>query len=367
MLLLAPPLYAKLFPKLVHNIHPKCAPSYLYYKHMQVLQTRISIINTQNHRSRSPLQIVNVKPGNGGEGRIMMSGDAVKQPSEVYWGRKWKEFDMLAAGAMLALHVLCCFAPFTFNWAALKVTIGLDFLSRLLGINLSFHRHLSHYSFIIPKWLEYTFAYCGLHALQGNPIDWVSTHRYHHQYCDTDRDPHSPTKGFWFSHIIWLFDTKNIQKTRLEPDNVKDLEKQSFYRFLRRSYMAHPIALALLLYALGGFPFVVWGMGVRIVWGYHITWLVNSVCHGRGDQAWYTGDLSLNNAWVGVIGLGDGWHNNHHAFKYSARHGLEWWQIDITYYVIRLLEIIGLAAKVKLPTSIDIQRRTIHTNSIQSL
>nr|XP_043626202.1 palmitoyl-monogalactosyldiacylglycerol delta-7 desaturase, chloroplastic-like [Erigeron canadensis] len=287
-----------------------------------------------------------------------MSEVVAKQSKEVYIGRKRKDFNMVTAGAIVGLHLLCAFAPFTFTLDALVVAIGLDLVTRLLGINLSYHRHLSHKSFKIPKWLEYTFAYCGLHALQGSPISWVRTHRYHHQYTDSEKDPHSPINGFWFSHFIWMFDTKNIRYTRGQHNNVKDLEEQLFYRFVRRTYIAHPIVLGLLLYALGGFPFIVWGMGVRVVWGYHMTWLVNSVCHGWGDQAWNTKDLSRNNRLVGILGFGEGWHNNHHAFQYSARHGLERWQIDITWYLISLLKLIRVATNVKLPTASDIQKKT---------
>nr|XP_043626203.1 palmitoyl-monogalactosyldiacylglycerol delta-7 desaturase, chloroplastic-like [Erigeron canadensis] len=276
---------------------------------------------------------------------VMMKGD-----------RKWNVMGMATAGGVAGLHLLCCFAPFTFSWAALSVAFGLYVVTGLLGITLSFHRNLSHRSFRLPKWLEYTFAYCGLHALQGHPIHWVSTHRYHHQFVDSERDPHSPIRGFWYSHMNWLFDTDDIMKRCGEPNNVGDLEKQPFYRFLRTTYVIHPVALALLLYTLGGFPFIVWGMGVRLVWFYHITWLVNSVCHIWGKQAWDTGDLSRNNWWVGILAFGEGWHNNHHAFEYSARHGLEWWEIDMTWYMISLLDIFGVATHVKLPNPTHIQR-----------
>ncbi|KAL2462754.1 Palmitoyl-monogalactosyldiacylglycerol delta-7 desaturase [Forsythia ovata] len=289
-------------------------------------------------------------------GRILLSDVVVKRRRNVYWGRKWNSLDVATVGVVVAMHLLCLFAPFTFNWGALWVAFGLYIITGLLGITLSFHRHLSHRSFKIPKWLEYFFAYCGVQALQGNPIDWVSTHRYHHQFCDSEKDPHSPLEGFWFSHMSWLFDTNSIVKKCGKSNNVGDLEKQSFYKFLQSTYIIHPIALGALLYALGGFPYIVWGMGVRIVWVYHITWLVNSACHVWGKQAWNTGDLSKNNWWVGVLAFGEGWHNNHHAFEYSARHGLKWWQIDVTWYVIRFLEAIGLATDVKLPTSAQKQK-----------
>ncbi|KAI3774998.1 hypothetical protein L1987_49566 [Smallanthus sonchifolius] len=352
MALTAPLLTAKFFPKL-HQL----APAHLNTDQRRVLHTRTSINIIATHVPRRKLlRIVNAAVESGGQGRILFSDVVVKRPREVYRGRKWDVMDIATAGVVVLMHLLCGLAPFTFSWRALSVAIGLYVVTGLLGITLSFHRNLSHKSFKLPKWLEYTFAYCGVQALQGNPIDWVSTHRYHHQYCDSERDPHSPIEGFWFSHMSWLFDTDNIIKRCGEQNNVRDLEKQPFYRFIRTTYVVHPIALALLLYAVGGLPFIVWGMGVRIVWVYHITWLVNSACHVWGHQAWDTGDLSRNNWWVGILAFGEGWHNNHHAFEYSARHGLEWWQVDMTWYMIRFLEIIGLAIDVKLPTPTHIQR-----------
>ncbi|KAK3411055.1 palmitoyl-monogalactosyldiacylglycerol delta-7 desaturase, chloroplastic [Eucalyptus grandis] len=293
-------------------------------------------------------------------GRILLSDVVVKRKRRVFSGRKWSSLDIGTAGVVLAMHLLSLLAPFYFSWSALWVAVSLYVVTGLFGITLSFHRNLSHRSFKLSKWLEYLFAYCGTLALQGNPIDWVSTHRYHHQYCDSERDPHSPLEGFWFSHTSWLFDTDSIVQRCGGPNNVGDLQKQPFYRFLQSTYIAHPIALAVLLYALGGVPFLVWGMGVRIVWVYHITWLVNSACHVWGKQAWNTGDLSRNNWWVAVLAFGEGWHNNHHAFEYSARHGLEWWQLDMTWYVVRLLQVLGLATDVKLPNEAQKQRLALN-------
>ncbi|WCJ40542.1 fatty acid desaturase 5 [Euphorbia peplus] len=285
--------------------------------------------------------------------RILLSDVVVKNKRR---GRKWNVVDIATAGIILGVHLLSLFAPFYFTWGAFWVAFGLYFITGLLGITLSFHRNLSHRSFKIPKWLEYSFAYCGAQALQGSPTDWVSTHRYHHQHCDSERDPHSPTAGFWHSHISWLFDTDSIYERCGGTNNVGDLDKQSFYRFISKTYLLHPIALGFLLYALGGMPFLVWGMGVRVVWVYHITWLVNSACHVWGNQSWNTGDLSKNNWWVAILAFGEGWHNNHHAFEYSARQGLEWYQIDMTWYFLSFLQAIGLATDVKLPNESQKQR-----------
>ncbi|KAK9923117.1 hypothetical protein M0R45_031550 [Rubus argutus] len=292
--------------------------------------------------------------------RILLSDVIVKRPRHVFKGRKWSLSDMATTSVVVGMHVLSLFAPFHFNWGAFWVAVTLYVVTGLFGITLSYHRNLSHRSFKLPKWLEYLFAYCGVQTLQGSPIDWVSTHRYHHQFCDSEKDPHSPIEGFWFSHMSWLFDTSTVSERCGGLDNVGDLEKQPFYKFLKSTYIAHPIALAVILYAMGGFPFLVWGMGVRTIWVYHITWLVNSACHVWGKQAWNTGDLSRNNWWVALLAFGEGWHNNHHAFEYSARHGLDWWQLDMTWYVVRFLQAVGLATDVKVPTEVQKQRMALN-------
>ncbi|PWA86197.1 fatty acid desaturase 5 [Artemisia annua] len=356
----SPPPSIKLFSKQHRSITP--SHSYSDQVRLRVLHTRTNTITTQSHLRTRALRNVIVAAKGGGEGRILWS-DVVARPKKVFRGRKWNVMDILTASVMVLMHLLCVFAPFTFSWGCLWLVFGLWIATGLFGITLSFHRNLTHKSFKLPKWAEYAFAYCGVQAIQGHPINWVSTHRYHHQYCDSERDPHSPIEGFWFSHMNWLFDTDNITKKCGEPTNVADLEKQPFYRFLRTTYILHPIAFAILLYGLGGFPFIVWGMGVRIVWVYHITWFVNSACHVWGQQAWNTGDLSRNNWWVGILAFGEGWHNNHHAFEYSARHGLEWWQVDMTWYMIRFLEIIGVATDVKLPTPTHIQKMAFPPNT----
>ncbi|XP_002993364.2 palmitoyl-monogalactosyldiacylglycerol delta-7 desaturase, chloroplastic [Selaginella moellendorffii] len=271
-------------------------------------------------------------------------------PSNLLLGRKWGSRDCIHLGFLALVHGFCLLAPFTFTWGAFGSFVALYVTTGLFGITLSYHRNLSHKSFKLPKWLEYTFAYCGAQAMQGDPISWVSSHRYHHQHCDTASDPHTPLQGFWHSHMGWLLDNQAFLDKVGEPSNVGDLRGDAFYRFLERTYPIHPVVLAGILYAIGGVPYVVWGMAVRIVWVYHITWAVNSAAHVWGSQQWNTGDLSRNNWWVALLAFGEGWHNNHHAFEYSARHGLEWWQFDMTWYVVRSLQALGLATKVKLPS-----------------
>ncbi|KAI3857476.1 hypothetical protein MKX03_015399 [Papaver bracteatum] len=138
-----------------------------------------------------------------------------------------------------------------------------------------------------------------------------------------------------------------------------DLQKQAYYRFLQRTHLLHLLGLAVLLYVVGGLPYLIWGMSVRIAAVHHGSFMVSSVCHKWGKRPWNTKDLSKNNWVVGYLAFGEGWHNNHHTFEFSARFGLEWWQIDVPWYIIRLLEYLGLATDVKVPTEIQKQNYSL--------
>ncbi|CAH1442591.1 unnamed protein product [Lactuca virosa] len=283
-------------------------------------------------------------------GKILLSDVVVTRKRNLFWGRKWRTLDVKMAVGILSIHILALFAPFTFTWDAFWTAFFMYVLCGIFGVTLSYHRNLAHHSFKLPKWLEYIFAYFGVLSFQRDPIFWVSIHRYHHQYVESEKDPHSPTFGFWFSHMGWLFDSGYIIEKYQERKNVEDLKSQAYYKFIQRTYVLHISTYAALVYAFGGFTYLVWLVGVVPAWGYHVTFLVNSACHIWGNQTWDTGDLSKNNWWVALVTFGEGWHNNHHAFEYSARHGLEWWQIDFCWYMIRFLEALGLATNVKLPS-----------------
>lgn len=257
--------------------------------------------------------------------------------------------DMVYIGFIALMHVLCLALPATFSWANVALFGATYFVTGCLGITLSYHRQLAHKSFRTPKWLEYVLAYCGALAVQGDPKEWVSTHRYHHLHCETPLDPHSSYEGFWWSHVGWLLENSATIERVGDRTNASDMDVP-FYNHLEKHYAVHLGLMFAALYAFGGLPAVVWGGAARIVWVWHVTWLVNSACHLWGNQTYNTGDLSMNNWWVGLLAWGEGWHNNHHAFEFSARHGLEWWQFDITWQLICGLKAVGLADNVKLPS-----------------
>ena len=267
-----------------------------------------------------------------------------------FFGRKWEAKDLAYGGFIAGIHLLCLLAPMTFSWKMVGLWAASYFVTGCLGITLGYHRLLSHRSFTCPKWLEYFFAYCGAHAVQGDPLEWASVHRYHHLHTETPLDPHSSYEGFWWSHCGWLLDSKTTDERTHDRGNASDMAAQPFYRWMARTYTWHMLAQAAVLLAVWGLPGLVWGGAVRIAWVWHITWFVNSASHVWGGQTYDTQDLSRNNWWVAILAFGEGWHNNHHAFEYSARHGLDWWQFDMTWLIIRGLELVGLADKLKYPS-----------------
>lgn len=307
---------------------------------------------------QKPLPLKSVIPKPNKEAQAQEPGAKKVVLSDVYGlpkkplftNRTYNDKDKAYIGWMTFVHGLALLAPFTFSWGNFALFLGMYFVTGCLGITLSYHRQLAHKSFQTPKWLEYALSYCGVLSVEGDPIEWVSAHRYHHLHCDTPLDPHSPYEGFWWSHMGWLLDNKTTLERVHDQNNAKDMESQAWYRWIRDTYAWHVVAQLAALYAIGGLGAVVWGGALRMVWVYHITWFVNSASHCWGKQTYNTGDLSRNNWWVGILAWGEGWHNNHHAFEFSARHGLEWWQVDMTWYIIKALQTVGLATNVRLPT-----------------
>ncbi|MGK7901823.1 MAG: acyl-CoA desaturase [Hormoscilla sp.] len=249
---------------------------------------------------------------------------------------------------MAAVHIGALFAllPSNFTWAAVGLAVLLHWITGGLGITLGFHRLVTHRSFQTPKWLEYFLIFCGSLTCEGGVIDWVGLHRQHHKYSDAKGDPHDSNMGFWWSHMgCWLY---HLPEDSEVPRYTQDIADDPVYQFLQNYFFPIQIALGVLLYLLGGWPFVVWGIFVRLVVVFHCTWFVNSATHMFGYRTYDSNDRSTNCWWVALVTYGEGWHNNHHAFQYSARHGLKWWEIDITWMTIRLLQAVGLASKVKL-------------------
>jgi stearoyl-CoA desaturase (delta-9 desaturase) len=251
-----------------------------------------------------------------------------------------------------------------FCWTDLGLLLGM-YLLTALGVTVGFHRLITHRSFETYEWVRFFLAAVGAMAVQGSMIQWVALHRRHHQHSDTPDDPHTPhhsgrgvlgvLRGAWHAHIGWLFDAVPADL----DEYVKDLQKS---RTLRVADALWPVWIVLGLVIpglieglvkgnwLGVWTGLIWGGLVRMLLVHHVTWSVNSACHLWGSQPYTSADESRNNVVFGILALGEGWHNAHHAFPTSARHGLRWWQIDLSYYLIRLMSWLGLAWKVRVPS-----------------
>jgi stearoyl-CoA desaturase (Delta-9 desaturase) len=258
-----------------------------------------------------------------------------------------------------------------FGWVDLGLLLGMYVLA-MLGLTVGFHRLFTHRAFEAAKPVQFVLGVLGSMTFQGPLLEWVGRHRLHHQHSDREGDPHSPhaprrrgfwgrLRAFWHAHIGWAFAPDPIGLERYAPD----LSKSSMLRGVSALFplwamigLAIPAGVG---YAVNGWPGAltgfIWGGLVRVLLGHHATWSVNSVCHLWGSHPHNCGDESRNNLVVGVLALGEGWHNNHHAFPTSARMGLRWWEIDPGYYVIAVLAWLGLAWNVKLAQG-RIGRRT---------
>jgi stearoyl-CoA desaturase (delta-9 desaturase) len=267
--------------------------------------------------------------------------------------------------AVVHVGALAALWPPLFHLSDLAIAAIVSYCTGVLGITLCYHRVLTHRSLRLRKPLEYLFAVFGTLALQGDPIRWVAVHRKHHAHADDEGDPHSIRRGFKWAHVDWLY-RNNIalpseeEILRYAPDLCAD----PFYRALK--YLGAPlqVALAGALFALGGVSWVVWGVFARLVISYHSTWLVNSAAHMFGYRTYRTTDRSTNCWWVALISFGEGWHNNHHAFPFSARHGLRWSEIDITWWHVRFLAFLRLADRIRIPS--ELMRRKLAYANVRS-
>ena len=250
---------------------------------------------------------------------------------------------------LVLFHLGAIAALFMFSWRNLLISMALYWITVGWGISLGYHRLHTHRSYKVPLWMEYFFAVCGALTLEGGPIFWVATHRIHHQKSDQPGDPHSPHDGAWWAHMGWiLFGETNHNNTRLMSKYAPDLAKHKFYIWLNNWHWVPMVALGVILLAIGGFPLMCWGIFLRVVLGLHATWLVNSATHMWGKRRFTTKDDSRNNWWVALMTFGEGWHNNHHAHPTSARHGLAWYEFDISWITLKLLKAVGLAKQVRV-------------------
>jgi len=265
-------------------------------------------------------------------------------PSVIYWG--------IHAGCLLALYT---------GFGTFEIVLCMSlFWLRLFGITGGYHRYFAHKAFKTSRAFQFFLAFLGCAAVQKGPLWWAGGHRRHHRYSDQEGDPHSPRLGFWWSHYRWIFSGK-FEET--EIDRIRDFAAYPELVWLNRWHIAAPITLALFCYAVDGLAGLVWGFCISTVLLWHSTYSINSLSHRWGSQRYDTGDDSRNNLWLALLTLGEGWHNNHHHYMASARQGFFWWEIDVTYYVLRVFRAVGLIWDVREPPENVIRPKARQTNS----
>jgi sn-2 palmitoyl-lipid 9-desaturase len=258
---------------------------------------------------------------------------------------------------LLSVHLIALAgAPFVLSREGLAAMMVMYFVTGF-GVTVGYHRRLTHRSYGAPQWLDRVLAVLGLLSGEGPPIFWVAHHRKHHGFSDQPDDPHSPSAGFWWAHCLWMMPRKSraelgLLYRRWAPELLKD----RFLLFLESSYLFWHVLLAALFFFAGqliggwkmGVSLVIYGVFVRMVLVLHSTWLVNSACHIWGYRNHETGDESRNNPFVGLVALGEGWHNNHHFMQNTANHGQRWWEVDLSFLVILILAMLRVAHTVRV-------------------
>ena len=272
-------------------------------------------------------------------------------------GKKFK-ISWITTIAMALFHVGAIAALFLFSWKAVIVAAVVYWMAICLGIGMGYHRLLTHRSYKVPKVIEYFLTVCATLSLEGGPIFWVATHRVHHQKSDHEGDPHSPRDGGFWAHMGWIiFGEAKHNNTALMSRYAPDLAKDRFHVWINNYHYVPLVVLGLALLIFGGWSMLFWGVFARVVIGLHATWLVNSATHMWGRRRFMTRDDSRNNWWVALLTFGEGWHNNHHAHPTSARHGLAWYELDVTWIHIRLLQRLGLAKSVQVASTDSVEQR----------
>ena len=254
-------------------------------------------------------------------------------------GSSPEQIDWVRVVPFIGLHLGCLGAFWVgASPAALAVAAAL-FALRMFAVTGFYHRYFSHRAFRTSRAAQFVFAVLGASAVQRGPLWWASHHRHHHAHADRPEDAHSARQhGFLWSHCLWFLAAGNV-RTRVE--RVRDLARYPELRFIDRFDVAVPIVLGIILWSISTEMFV-WGFCISTVALYHATFTINSLCHRYGSRRYATRDDSRNNWWLALLTFGEGWHNNHHHYPRAARQGFYWWELDFTYYALRVLAALGI-------------------------
>ena len=231
-----------------------------------------------------------------------------------------------------------------FSWTGLWLALA-SYAIRMFGITAGYHRYFSHRTFRAGRVVQMFFALLGLASTQKGPLWWAAHHRHHHRFSDQPEDVHSPRqRGFWWSHMFWILVERH---NRADLTQVKDLTRYPELRFVDRHAVWFTVAFSVALYLIGGSHALIWGYFVSTVLLWHGTFTINSLTHVWGKRRYATTDDSRNNFWLALLTLGEGWHNNHHYYQRSTRQGFYWWEIDVSFYVLKVMEALRLVRDVQ--------------------
>jgi stearoyl-CoA desaturase (delta-9 desaturase) len=247
----------------------------------------------------------------------------------------------------ILMHVVCLAVIFTgISWTAVLLCIGL-YVVRMWGLTAGFHRYFSHRTYKTSRVFQFLLALLGTTAAQKGPLWWAAHHRRHHKYTDQEGDVHSPRQnGFWWSHIGWVVSDLH---DNTDWEGIKDFSRYPELRWLNKWHLVPPVVLGTLCFALGGWQGLVVGFFLSTVILYHGTFSINSLAHMWGSRRYETGDDSRNNLWLALLTGGEGWHNNHHHYMASVKQGFYWWEIDYSYYALRLLSMFRIVWDLRKP------------------
>jgi stearoyl-CoA desaturase (delta-9 desaturase) len=247
----------------------------------------------------------------------------------------------------ILVHLACVAAIWSGVTSTALVLATILYVVRMFGVTGGYHRYFSHRSFKTSRWFQFVLAFIAQSSAQKSSLWWASIHRHHHKHSDTEDDVHSPRhRGMLYSHVGWIFD-KNYRHDAV-PE-LPEFMKYPELRFLHRFELFPAIVLAVACFLFAGWSGLVVGFFWSTVALYHGTFFINSLAHGYGNQRYVTGDDSRNNWWLAIITLGEGWHNNHHAYQRSARQGFRWYEVDITFYVLTALSWVGIVRDLGTP------------------
>ena len=257
-----------------------------------------------------------------------------------------ERIDWVHNAPFFALHFMPLFVFVTgFTRFDLALCAAL-YVSRMFFITAGYHRYFSHRAYKMGRVMQFLMAFGGATAGQKGPLWWAAHHRHHHKFSDMPEDIHSPLKGFWWSHVGWIV-CRKYQPTDLNA--IKDFAKFPELRLIDKYYLVPPVMLGVASFLMGGWSALIVGFFFSTVLTYHGTFVINSLAHVFGRRRYVTSDTSRNSLVLALITLGEGWHNNHHHYQSTANQGFFWWEIDISYYVLRALSVVGLTYDLRTP------------------